>query len=91
MRSRLHCTTCAGESTKVASVCRKMMRRSNVGNDCNRWIPTPFPTYSQGKHAHSWNWRLPKASTANDTLLMRDLLFLLLHVAANKSKPWKPL
>ena len=26
-----------------------------------RWIPTPFPTWTQGKHAHSWNWRLPKA------------------------------
>ncbi|CAJ1436132.1 unnamed protein product [Effrenium voratum] len=37
-----------------------------------RWIPTPYATYTQGKHAHSWNWRLPKglaaATTADEVL-----------------------
>ncbi|CAK9101975.1 unnamed protein product [Durusdinium trenchii] len=37
-----------------------------------RWIPTPWPTYQQGKHARSWNWRLPKglaAATTGDDVL----------------------
>lgn len=43
-----------------------------------RWIPTPFPTYTQGKHAHSWNWRLPKAlaaATSSDEVLEAWILF----------------
>lgn len=37
-----------------------------------RWIPTPWPTWTQSKHAHSWNWRLPKglaAATSADEVL----------------------
>ena len=33
-----------------------------------RWIPTPYATYTQGKHAHSWNWRLPKARVVENAL-----------------------
>eukprot|EP00931_Biecheleriopsis_adriatica_P075983 TRINITY_DN49747_c0_g1_i1.p1 TRINITY_DN49747_c0_g1~~TRINITY_DN49747_c0_g1_i1.p1 ORF type:complete len:611 (-),score=129.10 TRINITY_DN49747_c0_g1_i1:124-1956(-) len=37
-----------------------------------RWIPTPYATFSQGRHAFSWHWRLPKglaeATTADEVL-----------------------
>lgn len=37
-----------------------------------RWIPTPFATFSQGRQAQSWQWRLPKglaeATTADEAL-----------------------
>jgi hypothetical protein len=37
-----------------------------------RWIPTPWPTYTQGRHSLSWNWRLPKglaSATTPDAVL----------------------
>ena len=38
----------------------------------DRWIPTPFPTYTQGKHAHSWNWRLPKVGPSISKVVPRS-------------------
>lgn len=32
-----------------------------------RWIPTPYATYTQMRHAYSWYWRLPKALAAATT------------------------
>eukprot|EP00933_Yihiella_yeosuensis_P077333 TRINITY_DN8772_c1_g1_i2.p1 TRINITY_DN8772_c1_g1~~TRINITY_DN8772_c1_g1_i2.p1 ORF type:complete len:618 (-),score=123.63 TRINITY_DN8772_c1_g1_i2:69-1922(-) len=37
-----------------------------------RWIPTPYATFSQGRHSFSWHWRLPKelaAATSSDEVL----------------------
>ncbi|CAE8700824.1 unnamed protein product, partial [Polarella glacialis] len=37
-----------------------------------RWIPTPFSTFSQGRQSFSWHWRLPKGlaeATSSDEVL----------------------